>query len=239
MRAKKITAWSFSRYLDYKQCPFKAKCKHIDKIKEPPNPAMARGSAIHDMSEKYIKGVGRTVPKELKLFSELFKMLRKRYKTKLNSMVVEDMWAFTKSWDQTQWNNWAECFVRIKVDTAWFIDDVTMIVNDWKTGKYREDQNELYVEQLELYALAVLILYEHVEKVVPQLTYLDVGFVYPPIGQAIEFTRKDIPKLKKLWAKRIKPMLNDTIFAPTPNRFCNWCYFKAANKDNGGGQCKF
>ena len=73
---KTITAWSFSRYSTYKQCPAKLKYSAIDKLKEPPNAAMARGAAIHTLAEDYVKGKGKALPPELKLFADLFKMLR-------------------------------------------------------------------------------------------------------------------------------------------------------------------
>lgn len=236
-----ITAWSFSRYSCYKQCPLKAKLQFIDKIKEPPNAAMQRGADIHDLAEGYLKGKVARLPKELKEFKELFQRLRRQYKKAISGMVVEDTWAFTKDWDETTWNDWVHCWVRIKLDCAEHEDDETLIISDWKTGKFREELNADYVEQLELYALAALLLYEHIEKVKPRLVYLDHGIVYPEPGSAREliFTRKDIPKLKKLWVKRVKPMLNDKIFAPRPNNFCCWCFFRKSNATNGGGQCKF
>ena len=91
-----ITAWSFSRYSCYKQCPLKAKLQFISKIKEPPNDAMKRGAYIHDLAEGYIKGTVSRIPKELKEFKTLFQRLRKQYKKVINGMVVEDTWAFTK-----------------------------------------------------------------------------------------------------------------------------------------------
>lgn len=233
--AAKITSWSFSRYSDYKQCPLKAKLKHIDKIKEPPNPAMARGAAIHTIAEEYIKGKGRSLPPELKSFSDLFKMLRKQYKKSINGMVVEDNWAFTKDWTETEWNNWVYCWVRIKLDCAHHHDDEIMIVSDWKTGKFRQEMNEDYIEQLELYALAALMLHPHIKEVRPRLVYLDQGVVYPPEDSPMIFTPADIPKLKKIWEKRTKPMLNDTTFAPRPNDKCHWCFFSASKN----GPCKY
>lgn len=236
---KKLTSWSFSRYSDYRQCPLKAKLKHIDKIAEPKNPAMARGGLIHTIAEDYIKGKGRAMPPELKLFAPIFKMLRAQYKKKINGMVVEDNWSFTKDWTETEWNNWALCWVRIKLDCAHHDDDVTLRIRDWKTGKFREELNEEYVEQLELYALAALLLHEHIERVIPELDYLDYGIAYPPNGEELVYTRADIPKLKKLWERRVKAMMNDTAFAPRPNDKCHWCHYRAANKANGGGQCKY
>lgn len=236
---KQITSWSFSRYGDYRQCPLKAKLKHLDKIQEPPNDAMARGAAIHDMAEGYIKGKISRMPAELKRFDKLFRELRKQYKKKINGMVVEDMWAFDRKWNETAWNDWANCWVRIKLDCASHDDEVTLRIRDWKTGKFRDEMNEDYVEQLELYALAALILHDHIERVIPELVYLDQGSIYPPEGEEMVFTRDDIPKLKKKWEQRVKAMVNDKKFAPRPNDKCRWCFYRAANKDAGGGQCKF
>lgn len=236
---KPLKAWSYSRYSQYKQCPLKLKLSAIDRIKEPKNQAMERGGQIHDIAEAYIKGKVAKLPPELALFKEEFGNLRKQFKKVINGMVVEDNWAFTKDWVETAWDDWTGCWVRIKLDCAHHLDDVTMIITDWKTGKFRADNIEDYIEQLELYALAALLLHDHIEKVIPRLAYTDEGKYFPEPGKEKVYTRADIPKLKKLWEKRVKAMMNDTIFAPKPNRFCNWCHFRASNKANGGGQCKF
>lgn len=236
---KQITSWSFSRYNTYKQCPLKLKLSAIDRIREPGNEAMARGDAIHKLAEKYIKGEGRTMPPELKLFGDEIKKLRAQYKEKINGMVVEDNWSFTKDWDETQWDDWIHCWLRIKLDCAHHEDDETLIITDWKTGKFRIEMNEEYVEQLELYALAALLLHEHIQQVKPRLAYLDLGITYPEAGKELVFTRVDIPRLKKLWEKRTKPMLSDKVFAPRPNDKCRWCFYRASNKAAGGGQCKY
>lgn len=236
---KPITAWSYSRYSTYKQCPLKLRLSAIDKIKEPKNPAMERGAAIHDQAEAYIKGKTAKLAPELKLFKAEFAMLRKQYKKSINGMVVEDNWSFTKNWTETQWNDWVGCWVRIKLDCAHHLDEDTMIVTDWKTGKFREEMNEDYVEQLELYALAALLLHPHLKAVKPRLGYTDQGTWYPQPGQEAVFTPADIPRLKKLWEKRVKAMMNDKIFAPKPNRFCSWCHYRKSNAANGGGQCKY
>lgn len=236
---KQVTSWSFSRYSTYKQCPLKLKLSAIDRIREPGNEAMARGDAIHKLAEKYIKGEGRTMPPELKLFGDEIKKLRAQYKKKINGMVVEDNWSFTKDWDETQWDDWINCWLRIKLDCAHHEDDETLVITDWKTGKFRAEMNEEYVEQLELYALAALLLHEHIQQVKPRLAYLDLGITYPETDEPLIFTRADIPKLKKLWEKRTKAMLSDTQFAPRPNDKCRWCFYRASNKAVGGGQCKY
>lgn len=244
--AKTVKAWSFSRYSDYVQCPLKFKLKVIDGYKEPGNDAMARGNAIHKSAEEWIKGINksRTVPEELRQFEELFKEMRKLYKKATAGIVVEDDWAFTREWTRTQWDDWTGCWIRIKLDCASNVDPKVLIVNDWKTGKFREEMNETYVEQLELYALAGLLLHPEVETVLPRLVYLDLGMIYPSRPEDVKrltFTRADVPKLKASWEKRVKPMFTDKRFAPKPNDKCRWCYFGQSQKARAGGPglCKF
>ena len=239
---KQITAWSFSRYSTYKQCPLKLKISAIDKINEPPNDAMARGNAIHKLAEDYIKGKIARLPVELKLFKEEFAKLKKQFKKKVNGMVVEDNWSFTKDWTETAWNDWVNCWVRIKLDCAHHEDEETLIITDWKSGKFRPEMNEEYVEQLELYAPAAFLLHPHIKKVKPRLAYLDLGRVYPNGKDEPElvYSREDLPKLIKLWEKRVKPMMSDKRFAPRPNDKCKWCFYGQSGKAKGGpGLCKY
>lgn len=230
-----ITAWSFSRYGDYKKCPALFKYKHIDKLKEPPNAAMERGSAIHKLAENYVNGVLRTLPVELKLFADQFKKL-KAQKIK----VVEDSWTWTKEWAaETTWNDWAGAWLRVKLDVGYHVPAHNAFVPiDHKTGKFREDKNVEYVEQLELYALAALKKYPDISVASPRLWYLDQGRTYPDPAQGedeLEFFRKDEKMLEKTWAARIKPMFADSTFKPTPGDACRWCHFRKAN----GGPCKY
>lgn len=240
---KQLTAWSFSRYDCYQTCPLQAKLKFIDKVPEPKNDAMARGARIHDLAEQYIKGTLARLPTELKMFKAEFQRLRKQYKKSINGMVVEDTWAFTKDWEETSWNDWIGCWVRIKLDCAHHHNEETLVVTDWKTGKFRPEQNQKYIEQLELYALGALLLHEHIEAVLPRLAYTDLGVIYPETEQEIEeltFTRKDIPRLKAAWTRRVKPMMNDKRFAPRPNYLCRWCWYGQTKKAEGGpGLCKY
>jgi hypothetical protein len=93
------------------------------------------------------------------------------------------------------------------------------------------------MEQLSLYALAALLL-SAVEDVavVPRLLYLDSGDTFPPVGQVITYTRADTTNLMKIWSNNVKPMMNDTRFAPTPStNACRFCSFSSAK----GGPCKF
>lgn len=240
-KPKGLSSWSFSRYSDYKLCPLKAKLKHIDKVPEPANDAMERGNKVHKAAEGYLRGTTRKLAPELKTFKRLMDDLRKQFKKRPGSMVVEDTWAFDKVWERSQWNNWEECVVRIKVDCGHLTGPTEMTILDWKTGKYRQERNDEYMEQLELYALAALLLNPQVQKVSCKLVYVDLGMLYPPEGDdSATFDRKDLKKLKAAWDKRTRKMLLDRAFAPRPNDKCTWCHYGQSGRRNGGpGLCKY
>jgi CRISPR/Cas system-associated exonuclease Cas4 (RecB family) len=239
--AKQITSWSFSRHSTYSLCPAKAKFNFLDKIPEPGNEAMQRGNAIHEMAAAYIKGEGRTVPKELVLVADKLKELRKLKAKDPSSVVIEDTWAFRKDWTVTRWDDWKGCWLRIKVDCATLEhdgDNVLLYIEDWKTGKYRPERHEEYMRQVELYALGGLMYFglEHPNLVVfPRLVYTDLGVVYPTTDNVLQYSMKDVPKLRKTWEARTKAMLKDTTFRPTPNNLCRWCHYRKEN----GGPCKY
>lgn len=240
-----LKSWSFSRYNDYKQCPLKFKLKYLEKISEPPGPAIARGQELHDNAAAFITGKAPKLHADLKAnYGEEFKRLRAAHKKRTSGMTVEDTWAFTAEWEQTTWNDWVRCWVRIKLDCGFVQPDgVTYRIKDWKTGKFRgadSDKNAEYMEQLELYALAAMLLMPHVERVIPSLEYVDADVQFPP--EPLVFTRADIPRLKKLWAARVAPMFRDKKFAPRPNSLCKFCHYRAENAaamPNGEARCKY
>lgn len=229
-----LTAWSFSRLSDYELCPAKARYKHILRIPEPSNSAMERGSAIHKLAERYIKGEGRALPIELGQFAALFKQLRAQYKKKLPmAMMVEDSWAFTRAWAQTRYDDWTNCWLRIKVDCARYLSVSELRIYDWKTGRMRPEKQVEYEQQLELYATGALTLFPHVKIVHPTLVYLDHGLQYPEPERTI--LRKQLPALQKKWESRTLKMFADTVFTPTPSASCRFCHYRNDN----GGPCQY
>lgn len=228
-----IKSWSFSRWSAYHQCPRKAKYLFVDRMKEPPNPAMDRGVEIHAQAEDYIKGKIDELPADLSRFSELFEDLREQYAGGPLPIVVEDTWAFRADWSATTWDDWAGCRARIKLDVGRFTAPDELRVIDWKTGKFNARRAEEYEKQLSLYALGALLTYPDLRMVEPSLVYLDAGVTYPEHPRT--YTRDDIPVLRAAWEERAAPMLNDTIFAAKPSPLCAWCAFGA----KGTGHCEF
>ena len=216
----RILAWSYSRWRDYEQCPLKAKYKHVDRLKEPANEAMERGTAIHLLAEHYAGGKLKRLPKELEKFKKEFAALKKM-KPKL-----EEQWAFNSKWERVDWFS-KEAWLRVKMDAAYMLNKFTAELIDHKTGKFKEGE---YEEQLELYALAAFIIFPEAKQVVCRLWFLDSG---DEVLRA--FDRADWPNLEKTWQKRIKPMMMDKKFAPKPGNYCRWCAFSQSK----GGKCKF
>ena len=223
MAAAKIEAWSFSRLQDWRGCARKAKYKHIDKIKEPGNEAMERGSAIDKMEGDFITGALKKCPPEIKSFEAELLELRKR------KAIVQEQWAYDKNWVEVGWFD-KEAWCRIKTDV--YTHDLktnTMLVVDMKTGKIREEHKE----QVKLYALGGLMKLPTVDVVDARLWYTDQAVELPEEPEL--YTRADVPALKKYWAAQVKPMLADTRFAPKPSSNCRYCFFSKAK----GGKCEY
>jgi hypothetical protein len=215
------------------------KIKRI-KIYEPENPNFVKGNFVHKSAELYIGTEGKKEPPvipELKHVTEQLKKFRGlRAKT-------EQDWAFTKAWKLSRWNDWDNCWLRIKVDVCAVVDAVLdkkkkvkepalIHITDWKTGKIYDDHKQ----QRSLYALGGLQLVE-----LGQLTdgVKDVKIIaehrYTDTNQSAteEYAMSDLKPLKREWETRIKEMMSDTTYRANPGFHCRWCRFRKSN----GGPC--
>ena len=232
-KGTKITSWSFSRWTCYEECPRKAKYKFIDKLPEPKGAALERGTMLHELAEYFLRGIKKTVPKELKLIADVLKKLKKQ------GALAEAEFAFNKEWKPVDWFA-KDTWCRVKADATVLPvlgkDVPTVKIDDFKSGgkadKLSFQDNPDYELQLELYALAGLLRYETAEEADASLIFIDHGKVIPVEKR---YTRKDIPRLKKLWEKRTKRMLADTVFVPNPGKACTWCHFRKSK----GGPCSY
>lgn len=216
-----VTAWSYSRYALYAQCPLAFKLKNIDKVPEPGSPAMERGNKVHKALASYLEGKA-TLPAEVKhpyqlgLYAEM-----QAFPDKL----VEHQQGFTQQWKPTGWfakNTW----FRAIYDVALLYEDMTGEVVDHKTGK-KYGSND---EQMELFGLAFLCQYLPATHVTTRLVYVDSGE-----EEIAEFAATQRDALKAKWEAKVAPMFSDTVFAPRPNDKCRFCNFSKSK----GGQCRF
>lgn len=232
MIPQRITAWSFSRWNVYQECPAKAKYKFIDKFAEPGSAAMDRGTAIHLLCEKYLRGIDKTLHKDIKQIGDILKDLKKR------GAIPEANFTFKQDWTPTRWDDWKGAWCRMKADVTIppiINGDNQVGIDDFKTGgkkKLESGDFEEYFTQLELYDIAGLVQYPTADSVKSRLIFVD----FNKVVEAPKITfRKDLPKLQKKWELRVKKMLSDTVFKPTPGNGCTFCHFKKAND----GPCKF
>ena len=219
----RITAWSYSRFSVYEPsvggCPAKAHYKFNLKLPDPMGPAVERGGEIHKHAETYLR-TGGTVPPTLKLIKKDIQIMRKAKAT------PELEWAVTNSWTQTGWwerDVWARAKLDVLIEAEEHVE-----ITDFKTGQYKPEDPG-YGMQLELYAVFGFAV-KAPAKIKTRLLFTDAGK-----SVENEFRQQDYPGLKKLWEKRVKPMMTDTVFAPNPGNACRWCPYSKSK----GGPCQY
>lgn len=220
-----ITAWSYSRLANWELCPAQFKYRHIDKLKEPPSPAMERGNVMHKALANFLTTPGESLPAfvtnpfQQKLYTEMQAFPDK---------IVEQQWGFTVGWEPTGWfakgknATWYRC----SLDVALLYEDLTGEVVDHKSGK-RYGTND---DQMEQFALSFMCQYKPAEHVTTRLVYLDGGE-----EEIAEFPAKDKEALKAKWTARAAAMLQDTTFVARPNDKCRFCHFSKSKQ----GPCRF
>lgn len=241
---KKFTAWSFSRYRDYKECPAKANWKYLVKLetdtmvaaKSAPkssqeNP-LERGDRIDKAGGAFLRGELKALPIDLMPVAHVFRALRKK-----GNLSVNQSWGFTKDWKPCSPTDWDICWLRVQLDVCNIEERKTgdaLHIIDNKSGKFDLRRAEEYTEQLQLYGTAGFARMPTLEEVTAKLLYTDLGISYPETKPLV-WNRAQALKLRAIWDKRITPMFNDTRFAPRPGIYCRWCDFSKAK----GGPCKY
>ena len=219
----KITAWSFSRWSTYDQCPRFAKYRYIDKLDEPPaGPALLRGREVHDDAEWYLtaKPKPKRLPPALTYFEEDFNELRKQ------RAVAEGKWGFDEHWEPTDYFG-PDIWCRMILDVFVRRPKRTARVIDFKTGR---EYSAKHRQQLELYAVGAWNMDDDLQIVIAEMWYLDSGE-----STEVTFSRKNHEaELTDLWAQRTEAMLVDETFDPTPSKdACKWC----PHHKKKGGPC--
>lgn len=214
-----IKAWSYSRWGDWKTCPFKLLCK-MNKVFEPVNYAMQRGDLIHKRGEQYLLGNVKQVPLEFKLFRDEMRML------KSNDAKPEMDLAVRKTWTPTTYNDWDGVWCRAKADVVLppVKDTPEIETIDFKTGKKYDG----HVNQAELMGLLGFSHFPGIVNSRNHMWYLDSGE-----RDHWDLPKKEVPKLRKKWESNVAGMMKETKFKPTPGNHCRHCSFAKSK----GGPC--
>lgn len=217
--------WSYSRFLTYEQCPRKFKYAYVDKIKEPSNEYMERGTQYHDLAERFINGKLAKSPEQLQLLKTLLYAMRDGFK--LGEVQVESEWGFNEKWEPVPYK---AAWLKMKIDCAAVDKEFSsdrMVLIDWKTGKYRDDRIISYLAQLELYAIGALIMHPEIEVIEPKIGFIDHGIIYPSLAtEKINIGRVELEALKLKWQDKIAPMLTDTKFICNNTYLCKYCFYR-------------
>ena len=211
--------WGFSKLDCFRSCPQKFKFQFLDKLPQPSSPALERGSAIHDQAEAYLRGWISALPMPLNTWQEEFDNLREM------NCQPEAAWGFDREWQLLP--NWlhSATWLRAKSD-AHYIQGDTLIIIDFKTGKYRVPSTE----QIELYAICGACVYPHIDKVTAEFWFIDADNTY-----AKQYTRPHLEELKRKYEHYVAPIYTEEQWAPAPSMECKWCTYSKSK----GGPCAY
>jgi hypothetical protein len=212
-------AIGFSKLDAYRTCPQKFKFAFIDKLPQPGSPAMDRGAAVHDDAEAYLRGWITALSAPLSDWQEEFDDLRAK------NCLPEQAWGFDKNWNKLP--NWLhpDTWLRAKSD-AHYIQGDTLIIIDFKTGKYRVPS----IEQIELYAICGSAVYPEVSQITAEFWFVDADNTY-----AKQYTAAHLKELRKKYETYFAPIYTDEQWRPAPSRECKWCAY-SKSKD---GPCQY
>lgn len=213
-----VSAWSYSRLLDFEECPYRVQLYAIDKAPRSSGDAADRGTAIHTLGEEFVKGQLSELPKEFAHFSPFMHDLREAYAR--DEVELEGDWGFNLNWESTGFFD-PDVWGRMKLDAFWRQSKTSAVVIDYKTGK--KFGNELkHAGQGQAYAVGTFSRY-------PELEFIDVRFLY--LDQNDEwsksFVRKQMPVFRNLITQRALRLTTTINFEPRPSLHnCKFCPVK-------------
>lgn len=221
-----LKTWSFSRLMQYENCPYSVYLKSVEKAPDPSGEAAERGSLIHEHIEEYIQNMhddllGIQLPKPMKKVDlapvePLVERLRKGWIA--DKVKVEEDWGFDRQWSPTGWTA-EDVWARMKLDAIDFETETSAVAYDWKSG--RKFGNELkHNQQGMAYAIGAFMRYPKLEFVETQFVYVDVK--EPPLKN--QYTRERAMLLKPMFDRRANEMTTATTFPAKPSIYaCKWC----------------
>ncbi len=222
--------WSFSKLMNYETCAMRIRLKYIDKEKElPPKPdnPMERGNRIHKRLEDFVNGEGGmdTEARSIQQFVPALDHLRDLKKA--GCVTTEQDWFFDRDWNVCDREN---VWLWVKLDFNAIDEDALICVpGDYKSGKSTYKAIE-HVQQVQLYSAVAALKYEHIDTFIPELWYVDEGWV-----RQAQYTREEALRFVGRFDARAQKMYDDKYFRPNPNKMtCTYCPF---GPRNGTGVC--
>lgn len=210
----KPTRWSYSSLSTYEECSAKWKYRYVDKMRDPPSPAMERGTRLHSLCETVLNDHSAPTPYELTAIGLHLERLR------ANQAQSEKVWRLNADWTPVETGAWVKGIIDVH-----FIKDDALHIYDFKSGRPYASHKK----QLELYALIGLSTFPQAERAECGAIYIDSG----KIGYKRTIERTEVAPAVADWTARANTMFADNELAPKRGPGCYWCAFK----DSLGGPC--
>lgn len=222
-----LTSWSYSRWDKHHDCPLQFKLEVIDGRKDPESenrPAFINGRKVHKALADFLVDPDPNAIPPVEANKQLPLALQLR---QFDNKVIEQQWGYTRQWTATGWFS-GDTWLRSVLDVGVLYDDNTCEIVDWKTGKPRGTHEE----QMELFAVSVMVRFPVVTHVTTRLAYTD--FVHTEFG---EYPRTDLELMIQKWEDRVRPMFEDTTYLPRPGEHCKFCPFSRSRTN--GRDCRY
>jgi hypothetical protein len=236
LQAPPVTAWSFSRLLDFESCAYRVFLASVLRAARPDYPAkhpLVIGQKMHEDAEHYIRGAGDHVPKSLIKSAAELMFCRDMYEQ--GKATVEEDWGFDSEWAAVGWMD-PNIWLRVKCDVTVRLDQTSLLIIDWKSGKSSGSEVR-QMQQAQLYAISAFMKYPEVTDLSVTFAFFKDGKTWPERSSA-NYTRAKSPKYVKRWTERATVLTNCTDFRPEPNRMnCKYCPY--GPNESGTGQCAF
>lgn len=216
-----VVPWSYSAMNTFDTCPRQYKAKYVTKeVPYVQNAAAKWGDDVHKALENNIK-TGIPLPSNMVMYQRFLDAVKVRAAQLRGDLIAEQPVALTKDLKQVSWftkkNAKDPVWFRLKVDVS-IVKERYAELFDWKTGKMKEDP-----DQLHLYALVAFIIYPKVDEVRVGYIWLKDGVLTPPT----KYTRDMLPEMLQYWTDKYEVLEQAWVldnFPPKPSGLCaGWC----------------
>ncbi len=231
---------SFSRVDTYTTCPAQFRYSYVDRLPSKPSPHLSFGTSIHAALERFYDRKLPACPTEEELLGYLYEawdsrgfadadrdeqlsfyrhaqdVLRRFHRREAPRYRLP---ATTEAWFELPVAD--EAVVVGSIDRVDVDDDGALTVIDYKTNRKVKDRARVRRSlQLAIYALACEELFGRL----PAAVALD--FVVPGIEVRVPIDELDLDAARNTVIATAQAVRSEQ-FAPTPNRLCGWCDYRA------------
>jgi len=214
----KYAPYSYSRISVHEQCPRKFKYSYILKLPEEnvDKTALFKGSALHNSLENYPgKGSHKLCEKYQPIIDDFLKTKYKKYLDMPH--ISEEAIGLDENLNPCQYSK--KAMFRGKVDYFTVTDKKTILIADWKSGKYRDEKYQSY-DQLMFYAIYFFKKYSKVNTIIIKYIYIEHN-----LDNSMKLERKYLDNYCNSLNKSINSAESSN-FEKKSSKLCDWCSYK-------------